>query len=168
MTTWTVGQLVTAALMNSNIQALGAFVLAPPLACCYQSTAQSIATGTTGAPLLLDTNVLDSDSGHSTTSNTTEDIVQVAGTYLVFGQVGFQATAAGGRGCAIYQNLLIVPRIQPEAVSAGSVLSSAITFIGFLACAVGDVIQIYGWQNSGGALSTQPGGSCLNVLRVSN
>jgi hypothetical protein len=168
MTTWTVGQLVTAALMNSNIQALGAFLLAPPLFCGYQATAQSIATGTTGSPILIDTNVLDSDSGHSTVTNTSEYIIQVAGTYLAFGQVSFVPNATGPRGGTIYQNAATVNRIQPQVTTAGTAVTTTVAFIGFLVCNVGDIIQVYGWQESGGALSTEAGWSSLNLLRVSN
>jgi hypothetical protein len=167
MTTWTVGQLVTAALMNSNIQALGAFVLAPPLASVYASTAQSVANNSWTA-LLMDTNILDSDSGHSVTTNTSRYVIQVAGTYLVFGQSSWAASTAGGRGAGCAKNGTLNYNFHTEAPANASALSTVLPYMGLVACNVGDYMETWGWQNTGSALSTVAGWSSLSVLRVSN
>lgn len=166
MTTWTVGQLVTAALMNSNIQALGLFVLSPPLVSAYASIGQSIPNNALTA-VLLDTNVLDSDSGHSTTSNTTKYVNQVAGTYLVFGQVAFAANTTGARNATVAKNGTAVSYIQGQ-IAANNSGTTTTAFIGMLPLAAGDFVEVWALQSSGGTLSTAGGASSLNLLRVSN
>lgn len=167
MTTWTVGQLVTAALMNSNIQALGSFVLAPPLVSANASIAQSIPNNANTA-VLLDTNVLDSDNGHSTASNTSRYVLQVSGTYLVFGQVSFSPNSTGARGANIAKNGTAIVYIQPQVGSAGVAQTTTVTFIGFVSGFAGDYVEVWAYQTSGGALNTFAGWTALNLLRVSN
>ena len=171
MTVWTVGQLVTAALMNSNLQQLGAFVLAPPLAQMVQNTASSIANGATWTPVLFDTNVLDSDSGHSTTSNTSRYVIQVAGTYLVMGCVCFTANATGSRGVQASKNGtgLQGSTATAQAVSGLTLVFPTVPIL--VPCAAGDYLEIRGQQFSGGALNTYADpnfASSMLVLRVSN
>lgn len=168
MTTWTVGQLVTAALMNSNIQALGNFVLAPPLVCTFASLAQSIPTGANTA-IQLDTNVLDSDSGHSTTLNTSRYVFQQPGTFLAFGQVAFSPSAtAGARGAALAKNGTVLNYIQPQIPAAAGAYTTTVPFVGFVSGNAGDYVEVLAYQGTGAALNTQAGWSSLNLLRVSN
>lgn len=166
MTTWTVGQLVTAALMNSNIQALGNFVLAPPLASTYGSLGQSIPNNTL-TPVLFDTNVLDSDSGHSTTTNTSRYVCQVVGTYLIFGALAFASNATGARNATAAKNGTVVSYIQGQ-IPANAATTTTTPYIGILPLAAGDYVEVWALQSSGGSLSTAGGACSLNVLRVSN
>lgn len=172
MTTWTVGQLVTAALMNSNIQALGNFVLAPPLAGMVQNTTQSLSTSGTYFDLLLDTNVLDSDGGHSTISNTAVYTIQVAGTYLVWAGVSFASNTTSGRAIRMVHNS---NPIQGSGAWLPTLSTGGNTSFGsipqMVACAVGDTIKAQILQSSGGALSTNSAtefACTMNILRVSN
>lgn len=166
MTTWTVGQLVTAALMNSNIQALGNFVLAPPLCSTYASIGQSIPNNSLTA-VLFDTNVLDSDSGHSTTTNTSRYVFQVPGTYLIFGAVAYSTNATGARNATGAKNGAVVSYIQGQ-LPANSATTTTTPFIGILAVNAGDYVEVWALQTSGAALNTAAGACSLNVLRVSN
>jgi hypothetical protein len=67
--TWTAGEIVTAAYMNSNVRDAGNFFLSWPVFEGRQAVAQSF---TSGAPtaLLIDTEDIDTDNGHSTVTNT--------------------------------------------------------------------------------------------------
>lgn len=171
MTTWTVGQLVTAALMNSNIQALGNFVLAPPLAQMLQTLAQSIPTGTGWTPLNFDTNILDSDTGHNTVTNTSRYVVQVPGTYLPIGAMCISASGSGDRAARIGKNGSAVQGTVGSAAPASSLVLTIQTVPMLVPCAAGDYLELHGQQGSGGSLNTfsdSEFASSLLVLRVSN
>lgn len=79
-TTVVAGSVLTAATWNSNVRDALNFLLAPPFAVMTQGTAQSIANNT-WTSVLWDTESLDRDNGHSTTSNTSRYVAQTAGWY---------------------------------------------------------------------------------------
>lgn len=96
----------------------------------------------------------------------------IAGLYQVHGFVGWAASAAGNsRGAAIYVNSLSKHYvIQPPI--AGGVLSTLMGISALVRCSQGDVINLYGYQDSGGNLnsnySTAAGASFnANHLHVS-
>lgn len=78
------GNFVTGALWNANVYNGLTFLLNPPIFYGYQASGQSLVSGT-GTAVTLDTEVLDTYGGHSTTTNTSRYTAQVAGTYLVWG-----------------------------------------------------------------------------------
>lgn len=172
MTTWTVGQLVTAALMNSNIQALGGFVLAPPLAQILQTLAQSIPTGNTWTALNFDTNVLDSDSGHSTVTNTSRYVIQVPGTYLTIGcYVLTNPNSTAGRAARIAKNGSPVQGSAAAAPPVSGLVTTVATTPVLVPCVGGDYLEVHAQQGSGAAVNTYSDTSftsSLLVLRVSN
>jgi len=98
------GNFETAALWNAQVKALNDFLTAPPVFWGYSTTAQSLPTANVMAALNLDTEVIDTDGGHSTVTNTSRYTATVAGTYLVFGSVGFAATSGGDRRLQIALN----------------------------------------------------------------
>jgi hypothetical protein len=171
MTTWTVGQLVTAALMNSNILALGTFVLAPPLAGMVQTLTQSIPNNA-WTPVSLDTNVLDSDNGHSTTSNTSRYVIQVPGTYLACGSGCYPGNASGMRGVRFGKNGSLVAGSADQRPGA-SITTTVVTPLTLIPCVAGDYLELFTFQSitGGGALSTgvNSDAECsMTILRVSN
>lgn len=172
MTTWTVGQLVTAALMNSNIQALGNFVLAPPLAQVLQTLTQSIPTGAGWTALNFDTNVLDSDTGHSTVTNTSRYVIQVPGTYLPIGCYALaNPNSTGDRAARIAKNGSPVQGSAGSIAPASGLVGIAATMPVFVPCIAGDYLEVHAQQASGAAVNTYSDStftSSLLVLRVSN
>ncbi|MBF6049812.1 hypothetical protein GO001_32300 [Streptomyces sp. NRRL B-1677] len=124
------GQFITGALWNAQVKALNEYLTAPPVFSAYQTTAQSI-SNPTFTSFTLDTEVVDSDGGHSTVTNTSRYTATVPGTYLVIGTAGWSGAATGYRRCRITLNGSAVPgprsaRTQPTpscAVSASSRLS---------------------------------------------
>jgi len=173
MTNWTIGQLVTAALMNSNLQALGNFVLAPPLAQVVQTTAQSIpSSSSTWTPLLFDTNVLDSDNGHSTTSNTSRYVIQVAGTYLAIGCYALaNPNSTGDRAARIAKSGSPVQGSAGATPPASGLVGIAVTTPVLVPCIAGDYLEVHAQQASGAAVNTYSDtsfASSMLVLRVSN
>lgn len=117
----------------------------------YKSTVQSINNSTYTA-LTWDLENYDTDSIHSTSSNTSRFTVPTGkgGKWLLSGTLQYTANATGQRGGAIYVNgVLYCYTNQLNATSAlDCILSSAVV----LNLSAADYVEIYGWQNSGGAL----------------
>ena len=91
--TWSVGDIVTAAMMNANVRDAVNFLVQPPLFVGYQATAQAI-PATAWTAINLDSSVADTYSGHSNTVNNSRYTAQVAGWYFMFGM----AALAPGTG----------------------------------------------------------------------
>lgn len=164
------GNFLTGALWNAQVKALTDFVTGAPSAQLYASTAQSVPDGTGATILALDSEVWDSDGGHSTTTNTSRYTVQVAGKYLVLGTMTFGNNTSGIRGVGINVNGNSVRGSTVQSTT----LPTANTWVGqantVIQCAVGDYIEMYCFQTSGAALSTNPStkfGPALVVLWVS-
>lgn len=154
--TWVAGEIVTAAYMNTNIRDAGNFFVAVPLAVLRQTVAQSIPNGAFTA-LLLDTEDIDRDGGHSTVTNTSRYTAQTAGWYTFQGSINFTANVTGqrtivfrpnGGAATTYKNKVQIP--MAGTVGSGSVVTTAT----FSMNGTTDYVEILGWQNSGGALLT--------------
>jgi hypothetical protein len=151
--TWTDGETVTAAMLNSNIRDDGQFwVSSRARALLRQTVAQSL-TSNTWAALTFDVEDLDNDGGHSTVTNTSRYTAQTAGWLRAEGLV---CITAGGsqRGArwAVNGTPINAGQVQLNAPAAGSADIPACGRLIFLN--VGDYIELQGFQNSGGALNT--------------
>ncbi|MFI8535324.1 hypothetical protein ACIGMX_34405 [Streptomyces aquilus] len=152
------GNFQTGALWNASVKAMGDWLLGAgttgvPRFKGYATTAQSLASSTTDTAITLDTEEYDSDNGHSTTTNTSRYTVQVAGTYYIAATLGFAANGSGNRKVGI--------NINGASARGGVVQAPGISTNSFVACvsteqtlAVGDYVELVGWQTSGGALNT--------------
>jgi len=118
----------------------------------YKSGNQSIANATFTA-VTFDSETFDTDAFHSTSSNTSRFTVPSgkAGKYLLTGVIAF-ATGTGTREVAIYKN--------GAAVNYGVTLPASANPLGtympisyVLSLAVADYVEIFVYQNSGGALN---------------
>lgn len=153
--TWVVGEIVTAAFMNTNIRDSGLFLIGVPLFRGRNTAGQSIANATYTA-VNLDTEDVDSDNGHSTVTNPSRYIGLTTGWYLLSGGCGWAVNAAGQRGCEFAKNGTSLPGtdvMQPNATasfaSSTTVRSSHVQLNGTT-----DYVELRGFQSSGGALST--------------
>lgn len=170
------GNFITGALFNATVGAAGAWAFGsgsngPPRFQGYSVSSQSIPTGINYVSLTLDTEVYDSDGGHSTTTNTSRYTVQVAGTYYISGSCGYPGTAGGNRSTRIAVNGSPAQGSQV----ADAPTTTANSWYGIATCFavlnVGDYVEVQTWQNSGGGISTNGGvatGPTLNVLWVSS
>ncbi|MFG3287251.1 hypothetical protein ACGF3G_00305 [Streptomyces sp. NPDC048179] len=164
------GNFLTGALWNANVKAMGDFLMGSasngvPRFRGYQSTVQSVANNT-WTVLTIDTEVYDSDNGHSTTTNTSRYTVQVAGTYLVTGSASFAANATGNRGVRITVNGAAVTGSFVKTGSPDSSGSSGLATVAQAVCNAGDYIEVQGNQNSGAALNTSAAGDVAVSLSV--
>ena len=163
--TWATNDIVTAAMMNANVRDAVNFLLNVPVFYGQQSTTQSIANNTYTA-LSLDTNIYDTYSGHSTVTNNSRYTAQQPGLYMIIGRSGFTTNATGARGALIIYNGGGVSSTTPN-VTTGNAGASAFSYtevVAFQLMAIGDYVEVFGYQASGGALSTTTGGSSMQVL----
>jgi hypothetical protein len=79
--TWVTSELVTAALMNTHVRDNVAFLANPPACRVSRSSTQSLTSGTE-ATLAFDTEQFDTNSMHSTVSNTERITINTAGIYV--------------------------------------------------------------------------------------
>lgn len=164
--TETPGLYNTSALFNAQVRDLNNFGLGPPVFSGYAAATQSIPTGNVMTALSLDTELLDSDSGHSTVTNTSRYTATVAGTYFVIATVGWGASATGDRRIQIALNgaAIIGSGTGADAnqvVTTGQVACTFVTLNGTT-----DYIEVMAAQNSGGTLSTVGGGVFAPSMRV--
>lgn len=79
--TWSSGQRPTAAQLNQDLRDNVAFLANPPACRIFRSTTQSITSGTE-ATLAFDSEQFDTDTMHSTVSNTERITINTAGIYV--------------------------------------------------------------------------------------
>lgn len=146
------GEFETAAYFNALRDAIN-FLLNPPLATLHQQTTQSIASGNF-VSLSLDATDRDYYGMHSNSTNPSRATAIVAGVYEVSGTVSWPSNATGARGCRIaYNGSAVLGSASFTGTTNGDVY--AITTPAFhVQMAVGDYVEIQGFQSSGGSLST--------------
>lgn len=153
--TWVVGEIVTAAFMNTNIRDSGLFLIAIPLFRGRNTAGQSIANSTYTS-IVLDTEDVDSDGMHSTVTNPSRVIPQTVGWYLLSGGVGWVVNVTGQRGGLWAKNGTAVPgtdSLGPNA-TASFPSSAAARATHVQMNGTTDFVELQGFQSSGGALST--------------
>lgn len=160
--TWSVNDLVSAALLNTNIRDAVNFLANAPLFLGWQSAAQSIPNSVFTA-VALDTNAVDTYNGHSTVTNNTRYTAQVAGWYECIGSFSFASNATGFRVGEIFKNgAVLSPEVQSNvAVPGAGTYAAQVDHLVFLA--VGDFVEMRVDQGSGAALSLIAGHSALGV-----
>ncbi|MCI3277661.1 hypothetical protein [Streptomyces cylindrosporus] len=156
------GNFVTSALWTAQVGAIMQWLVGSgsnglPMFFGYQATSQSVASGTTGAAITIDTEVIDTDGGHSTVTNTSRYTCQVAGYYLLWGSTAWAINATEERITYYQKNGTTIPggsSVQIQSVSSGHATVVVGTLM-IVPLAVGDYVEVWGSQVSGGALSTQ-------------
>jgi hypothetical protein len=152
---WTAGQLCTATNFNQQIYDSVSFLSYVPFFRASQSTSQSVATGTTTGITNL-TSTLDNYGAFNLGTNKWD--CQVSGTYLVGYQVGFANSSGAAYAAALNTDISSVSTTY----WSGAVASNSSTIIGGMKTmrfSAGDTVQLAGWQDSGGSLSTQTSGN---------
>jgi hypothetical protein len=117
----------------------------------YNSAAISVPNATITA-ITLDSERDDTDSIHSTSSNTSRLTCNTAGKYDIKGQIEYPANATGVRGIGIRLNgTTIINLAKVPAVSSTETISLPVATDYNLA--VGDYVELVAYQTSGGALN---------------
>lgn len=118
-----------------------------------QATVQSVTSGT-WTSLSLDNGVIDNWSGHSNSTNNSRYTAQVAGVYTVSGCYAPVSNATGYRAARITKNGTPVMGGAGSEGPAPSFETGVLTPVIAISMAVGDYVEVQGFQNSGGALNT--------------
>lgn len=129
------------------------------------STTQSLTSGATGA-VTFNTETYDTDTMHDPTTNPDRITITQAGIYLITGHLEFASNATGHRLAGIVVSNSYQARQHVPAVNGDE---TRLSVVALQRLAVGDYIQLYALQNSGGALNVQSGnaGACsLSVIRL--
>lgn len=167
--TATPGNFLTAALWNASVKAPLNFLMGVPVFYGYQTTVQNIATGSSNvAAINIDTEVLDSMSGHSNTTNPSRYTPQAPGLYWASGTVAFAALS----GAASYRRAWIRVNGGNQHGLVGSIdqasgVTCAVTASGLVQCnGTTDYIEVWGGQASGSTLSTTSSSDYTSALTV--
>lgn len=162
------GNFLTASLWNAQVRDGVGYLMSPPTFRAHSEVAQSLGDNL-WVTLNLETEEFDNYGGHSTSTNTGRYTCQVAGTYMVSGIAAFVANATGPRGCRLLKNGVAYNGTFVKMSGFGTG-SNALGTTALIPLAVGDYVEIQGFQNSGVALNTSatsgdvaPSLSCLWV-----
>lgn len=151
--TFSAGSVLTAAELNTYLSNAVSFFLSVPTCELRQTIAQSIANSS-ATTILFDTEDVDTDGMHSTTTNTSRVTAQTAGRYQVSGGVGFAANATGLRETywAVNGSTNNGSDVETPSIAAVTLAIPARTKTIFLN--VNDYVELGCVQASGGALNT--------------
>lgn len=156
--TWVAGELVTAAYMNVNIRDAGNFFLGRPLAILRQTVAQSVPNATYTA-VLFDTEDIDRDAGHSTSSNTGRYIPQTTGYQFLAYTLPWAVNGTGARSARFRMNGADTAATAAGRTTIGNGGGAADTAnggSGFLYFnGTTDYVELIAYQNCGSALLTE-------------
>jgi hypothetical protein len=151
---WSVGDTISVTLLNAIRDALN-WSQQPPVFMGYGTTSQSV--GNTGwAGLSLGASVVDSYSGHSTTTNPSRYTCQTgaAGWYLGSGVYAPVANSTGFRAARLQVNGSPVIGGAAYLINNSTVEMGAVTPTVPFYLNVGDYVEVAGWQNTGSSLGT--------------
>jgi hypothetical protein len=159
--TFSVGEILTAALMNKNVRDAVNFLSNPPIFLGKQTTAQSIPSGAF-TPINWDAEDVDSYGGHSNTTAPAKYVAQVAGWYFVSGRVTWSGNATGTRSVQATVNGNGIRNSENDPPGGNVVTNILAPDLIYLS--VGDYVQLSGIQTSGGSLSTNATGWNSHLL----
>ena len=138
-----------------------------PTAFLFQNAAQSIPNSSSFTNVVLfQTESDDNWQGHSNVTNTSRYTAQVAGLYMINGQITYtNTTNLLVRALAIQKNgsLQLGTECYNQSYSNNfcSVNTSALIRLG-----VGDYVELNTWQNSTAALNTVAAGTAMTVAYI--
>jgi hypothetical protein len=139
------GNFLTSALWNAQVRDAVNFLLNPPMFYGYATTGVAITAGGYSA-IGLDTEITDNYGGHSTTTNTSRYVCQLAGFYEVGGSASLPAsanTSTALMAAHISKNGVEIPPSRLEVPQmANHYNGSAIPTAG-VQLNVGDYIELY-------------------------
>jgi hypothetical protein len=156
----------TGAVTADSVTSTGLITGNTPLFVGLQNAEQTLANATS-TPIALAQELIDTHGGHSTVTNNSRYTAQVAGWYLVSGAVNFKANASNRRAALLFKNGLELPGggsiVPPPNVHTRVPTPTLPVFL-----AVGDYVDLRGFQDSGGNLNTEMvSGAAQSMLSVS-
>ena len=166
-----VGDKITASDENTYVRDPNVFWLSRPRVSCYQgATATTCTTSGTAYVMNWDSEDFDTDSMHSTSTNTSRINITTAGLYLITVSVYFAASATGIRTIDIRKNAagsssggtqITQFRAESTATSSGQVNGAYLYPL-----TGGDYFECFATQTSGGSLATVLGSTFTHVQAI--
>ena len=134
--------------------------------CSLTKTANQSTSNATATAITFDSELKDTDAFHSTSSNTSRITIPTgkAGMYLITGQINWASNATGVRDGAIYKNGVVMTQAFVQPATNGAWSASSVSQIQELA--VGDYIELFAYQTSGGALNINGGNTYGAAFQV--
>lgn len=172
--TFTAGQVLTAAELN-NMKDVADFWALTPRCFAYSGVPQTLTTGVFAA-INFNEEVYDvvqsGDSpSHDTATNNTRIYIRTAGKYEIGAQIEFASNASGNRQTMVRLNAagsytggtLLAVNYQSPASGVSTSCAIPTTEFDF---GVGDYIEVFAYQSSGGNLNTVTGAAGVTFLRT--
>lgn len=154
--TFVAGAVLTAAQLNTNVRDAINFIIAPPLAVVRQTVAQSI-PNSTFTPYTFDTEDIDRDGMHSTSSNTGRLTAQTAGWYSLQGSGTFVASGVSAGEVVGFQTNGTGDEFGSHFAVTNAGFPGQMTVAATSYLNVGDYVQLMGFQGTGGAINSSVG-----------
>lgn len=164
--TFTSGEYETAAYFNMLRDAVN-FLANKPLLSVSQSTIQSVASSA-WTSITCDASTVDTYGMHSNSTNNSRATAQVAGWYRPAGSAAFAANGTGARGSRFAKNgaaVLGTASFGPPLTTGNASSLPAVSLPVLLA--VGDYLELQGFQTSGGVLNTFTASDVNSAFTVS-
>jgi hypothetical protein len=153
--TWAVGELLTAAKLNTDLRDGLNLLLAPPMAVLRRSATQSIATGGSGTAVDWTVEDLDRDNGHSLVTNISRYTAQTAGWYdLTVGIAWSGGDTSQSNRLAWFRKNGAAGQLYSD--FRGASLSNGMAAHSLKGCfflAVNDYVEVFVQQFGGGTLT---------------
>jgi len=164
--TWSPGDIESAALLNAQIRDSITFLLNKPIATLLQTVSTQTFTTATWTTLTWDaTASVDTYGGYNSGTSTSKYVAQVAGTYRVNGLVNLVNNATGLRAARLAKNGTAVQGAQERRAPAPA--TGTTVPVGWeIPLAVGDYVELLGFQASGGNLATLVDSETCSSLRI--
>lgn len=162
----TFSQGVTPTSSLSRLADAVTFLRSPPIAQVQQIVAQAVANGTFTA-ITFTLEIVDSALGFDTGVSTTRYYAQYPGWYELSGGVAWSPNATSNRITQWYVNGAGLGGSEtslPAAAAVNNTVVPARTMLAYLS--IGDYVELYAYQFSGGALNTAVGGQSRSSMTV--
>lgn len=135
-----------------------AFLTNVPMAQLVQVTTGTALTTNAWGSIGFDSSTIDNYNGHSNSTNNSRYTIQVAGKYQVAGVVAHGTSSTGDRGAKVIKNGAVIQGAYSLVGSASTTHGVSVPVAPFVVqCIVGDYLELQGYQNSGGSLTTTIG-----------
>jgi hypothetical protein len=136
--------------MNTHVRDNEAALRTTPYCLARTATGASL-TNNVAAVAALDLEDYDNDVMHDTVTNNSRVTIKHAGAYYIFAEVAYTGNATGVRRADIQLNGASTSIAFAQQAAAAS--TTTVGCAGFATFAVNDYIEVFAFQNSGGALT---------------
>lgn len=144
--------------MNEAFYDVWKFLLNPPMVKARQTTVQTLTTGVSTA-IIFQTEDIDTNGFHSSTTNPTRFTPNISGYYVGYAGVSFTVSSVGRREVRVRKNGgdYISKLDTNTPVTVGNIIQKGVAFGPEFFNGTTDYVEVYGVQTSGGNLNTEVG-----------